>query len=325
MALGQAQPWEGPSAMGNLYRLALGKSTTGAALQQPGQATQGRRQLAMAPPGQPSSQYAPGALSYAPGAPQQMQGAAQGLPATGIQQQLASLSQFYNQVQGANIQGLGNIGFNPYQFQQQQALAGGGVSAPGTGGTQMRAGQVNIQQLARQLAQQYGLPMGRGELVDPSGNFLVTPEQLSAASGGQETMGMAAAKMNYIAQAIANEQNRQQQTKGISAVSAGLGLVQQRGRGSLAALQSGMYESIADLYANQEYEAADFSYFIEEERFRMQMELQRRAEELAKKKARSGMIGGAIMGGIGLLTGNVGLAVGGLGQAFGSAGGTGWF
>jgi hypothetical protein len=179
--------------------------------------------------------------------------------------------------------------------------------------------------MARNLAQNYGLAIGRGRLVDDQGNLLMTPEQLANASGGADTLGTAAAKMNFISQAIAKKQNEMQQQKGIAAIQTGLGQVQSRGRGSLAAMQSGFYQDLADLYSNQQYEAADFSYWIQKEQLDMQSELQRRAEKLAKKQARGQFIGGLALGTAGLFTGNFALAAGGYGQAAGSAGGTGWF
>lgn len=243
-------------------------------------------------------------------------GVASGLPPTGLQQQIASLQQFYSAAQGQGVNAYGA---------PQQALPGGGV-APGAQPNTTLPGQTNIQQLARSLATTYGLQFGRGELVDPSGNFMVTPEQLAAASGGSMTQGQAAAKMNYIAQAITNEQNKQQQAKGIAALSQGLGQVQSRARGSLAALTSGFYQDIADMYSNQEYQAADFSFYIEEERLRIQQEIQRKAEKRAKRGGIGGAIG-SIAGGIGgfLLGGPAGAVVGsqlggGVGQAAGS-----WF
>ncbi len=257
----------------------------------------------MAPP--------PGQGQQQPGQQQPQQPGQGGLPPTGIQQQMASLQGFYGQVQAAQAGGQ-HIGFNPYQMQQQQGIAGGGAGGGGQvgqamsgvggqggmgGGMMGGSGQVNIQQLARNLASRYGLSMGRGELVDPQGNFLMTPEQLSAASGGQTTMGMAAAKMNYIAQAVSAEQNRQQQRLGRAAIGTGLGLVQSRGRGSAAAMQSGFYQDLADLYSNEEYEAADFSYFIEEERFRIANELERRKQEAEKKGGIGGALG-SILGGV---------------------------
>lgn len=233
-----------------------------------------------------------------------------GLPQTGMQQGLASLQQFYQQAQGAGAgQGVGQP--------QQAALPGIPSAQPAAPG-----GQVNIQQMARQLATRYGLPMGRGELIDPQGNFQVTPEQVAAASGGSETMGMAAQKMNYISQAVAAEQNRQQQRQGVAAISAGAGLVQSRSRGSLASMQSGFYQDLADLYSNQEYEAADFSFFIEEERFQIQQELQRQAEDRAKKKARVGFIAGIAGIALAPFTGG---ATASLGGGIASAGETGWF
>jgi hypothetical protein len=90
-------------------------------------------------------------------------------------------------------------------------------------------------------------------------------------------------------------------------------------------MQSGFYQDLADLYSNQQYEAADFSYWIQKEQLDMQSELQRRAEKLAKKQARGQFIGGLALGTAGLFTGNFALAAGGYGQAAGSAGGTGWF
>lgn len=279
------------------------------------------------PPGQQQQQ------PQQPGQQQPQQPGAGGLPPTGIQQQLSSLQGFYSQAQAQGV--------NPGQMQPQQQLAGGGgggggqVGTPmsgvggqgGMGGGQVGAGgQINIQQLAKNLAGRYGLSMGRGELVDPSGNFLMTPEQLSAASGGSMTMGMASAKMNYISQAVASEQNRQQQRLGRAAIGTGLGLVQSRGRGSAAAMQSGFYQDLADLYSNEEYEAADFSFFIEEERFQIAREIERKREKEAKKGAIGGAIGSVVGGLAGAFFGGgagagVGSSLGGgLGEAVG-----GWF
>ena len=252
----------------------------------------------------------------------QQPGGMQGLPQTGLQAQLQSLQSFYQQA--AQTPG---GGVSPQAAIQQGPLVGqaAGAATGTAAGGRTQAGQVNIQQLAKSLAQSYGLPMGRGELIDPSGNWLVTPEQLAAASGGQESMGMAAAKMNYISQAIANAQNQQQQQKGIAALQTGLGLVQSRERGSLAAMQSGFYEGLADLYANQEHEAADFTYFIEEERFRIEQEMRRKAEKRAKKKGILGAVAGIGMAIGGFATGNIGLGVQGVSTFTGGAGEAGWF
>ena len=248
---------------------------------------------------------------------------AQGLPPTGLQQQLASLNQFYGQVQNARSPGMlgGAIGFNPRQQQFAAAQAAGGgelEQSPEIGSTSLDA-------MARNLAQRYGMPIGRGRIVDDMGNFLMTPQQIADASGGSTTLGEAAAQMNYIGQAIARQQNEQQQQKGIAALQTGMGLVQSRGRGSMAAMMSGYYQDIADMYANQEYEAADFSYYIQKEQLDIQQELQRRAEKLAKKQARGQFAAGIGLTLTGIFSGNLAAAGQGIAMAGGSAGSTGWF
>lgn len=272
------------------------------------QGRRGARANAYAVPAQQQGQQpAPG--MQAQQAPQQGQ-QAQGLPPTGIQQQLASLNEMYSKVRG-----ISQIGFDPraMQFNQAQQMQGQGALQ----GQQM-GGATSLDQLARSLAQSYGLAIGRGRLVDDEGNLLMTPDQLANASGGAETLGSAAVKLQYISQAIAKRQNEQQQQKGIAAIQTGLGQVQSRGRGSLAAMQSGYYQDLADLYANQEYEAADFSYFVQKEQLDIQQQLQRRAEKLARRQARAGVFMGVAM----MATGNY---LGGAAMIGGSVGGTGWF
>jgi hypothetical protein len=264
---------------------------------------------------QPQQQMGGMGAPSAMGATQQPAG--QGLPPTGLQQQLNSLNQTYSQVGG--MRGIG------YDVRGQQAQQAQGMQGQGQLQGQQMMGSTSLDSMARNLAQNYGLAIGRGRLVDDQGNLLMTPEQLANASGGADTLGTAAAKMNFISQAIAKKQNEMQQQKGIAAIQTGLGQVQSRGRGSLAAMQSGFYQDLADLYSNQQYEAADFSYWIQKEQLDMQSELQRRAEKLAKKQARGQFIGGLALGTAGLFTGNFALAAGGYGQAAGSAGGTGWF
>ena len=117
----------------------------------------------------------------------------------------------------------------------------------------------------------------------------------------------------------------QQQQKGIAALQTGLGLVQSNARGSLATMQSGMYQDLADMYSNQEYAGTDFSYFIQKEQTDIARDLMRRQEKLAKKQSRAGMFGGIAMGIAGFATGNPMMGIAGIGQAFGSASGTGWF
>jgi len=257
-------------------------------------------------PGQPQQQQAQGA--------QQQQ---QGLPPTGLQQQLASLNSFYQQVGQAG----GGMGFNVQQQQFGQAqAAGGGELPPDTG-----FGSSSLDQMARNLAQRYGMPIGQGRLVDQYGNFMMNPQQMADASGGTMTTGTAAAQMNYIAQALARKQNEDQQQKGIATMQAGLGLVQSRGRGSMAGMMSGYYEGIADLYANQEYEAYDFSYYIQKEQMDIANEMQRRQERAQKKAGRGQMFAGIGLTVAGILSGNVGLIGMGAGNTVGGAATSGWF
>lgn len=235
----------------------------------------------------------------------------QPLPATGLQSQLASLNQMYAAAEQAPY------GVNAAQMQFNQGQEALPAQSPSQGSTSLNA-------LAQKLASQYGLQIGRGDLVDEGGNFMMTPDQIAAASGGSETMGTAAAKMNLISEAIANQQTQQAQQQAQTTMQTGLGLVQSRGRGSLAAMQSGMYEGLANLYASQDYEAADFSYFIQKEQQDIQMEIMRRQEKAAKKRGRAAMV----MGGIGLIaapfTGGatLGMAAQGLSEGYATSG---WF
>jgi hypothetical protein len=265
------------------------------------------------PPGQ-QQQQAPAA--------QQSQ---QGLPPTGLQQQMNSLNQFYQGVQNAGhgTKGFGGVGFNvrQQQFSTAQLQPDQGALDQGTG----EIGSSSIDQMARNLAQRYGMPIGRGRLVDDQGNFLMTPQQMADASGGSVTLGEAAAQMNYIGQAISRRQNEEQQQKGIAALQAGMGQVQSRGRGSLASMMSGYYEGIADLYANQEYEAADFSYYIQKEQLDIQRELQRRAEKLQKKQGQNQAFMGAGLTIAGIFTGNYAMAAGGATMAYGGGSQAGWW
>jgi len=216
--------------------------------------------------------------------PQQTSG---GLPPTGIQQQLASLQQMYSQV--GQMAGIG-YNVNQQQFGQSQQMQGQGAMQ-----SQQTGGSTSLDQLARSLAQNYGLAIGRGNMVDQHGNMLMTPDQIANASGGSETLGSAAVKMQYIHQAVRSYQNEQAQKQGIASIQAGLGQVQSRGRGSLAAMQSGMYQDLADLYSNKQYEAADFSYWVQKEQLDIAANLQRRQEKLAKRQGYMGMIAGVGM------------------------------
>lgn len=267
--------------------------------------------------GTPQNKMQPGAGGQAPAVPQAPAAGSPpqggGLPPTGLMQQEEQIQQFYEGVQQSYA------GFDPRGEQYKQL--GNQEWQP----QEMAKGSTSLDQMARSFAQQYRLPIGRGRLVDEYGNFLVTPEEMAASSGGAVTTGEAAAKMNYISQAITRKQNADQQQMGRAAIETGMGLVQSRGRGSLAAMQSGFYQDLADLYSNEEYEAADFSYFIQQEQLNVAADLQRRQEKLFKEQSRQQFIIGAIQTILGAATGNVGTAVAGAGTAAASAEGTGWF
>lgn len=275
---------------------------------------------AVPPPQAPGQSQQQSPAQQAPAAQQQQQG----LPPTGLQQQLQSLNSYYSQVQqaGQGSKGFGGVGFNVRQQQFGTAQAQEDQGALQDDG---ELGSSSLDAMARNLAQRYGMPIGRGRLVDEYGNFLVTPQQMADASGGAVTMGEAAAQMNYISSAIARRQNEEQQQKGIAAIQTGLGQVQSRGRGSLASMMSGYYQDMADLYSNQEYEAADFSYYIQREQLDIQQELQRRQEKLAKKQGQAQFFTGVGLTVAGIFTGNVALAGAGASMAYGGGTQAGWF
>lgn len=253
------------------------------------------------------------------------------LPPTGVQRQAASRQIGAGAaVNPANPQpGAGGQAPGQQQGQvpgaPQSPAAGATLGATSPSAPPATRGQTSLKTLADQLARQYGIPLGQNGLVDEQGNFQATPDQIAQQSGGAITMGAAAARMNLIADAIQRRQQEQQTAKGVAALQSGLGLVQSRGRGSLAAMQSGFYQGLAQMYQSQQYEAADFSYFIQKEQLDMQMDMIRRAERLQKKKSRFGTIAGIGLGIAGIATGNPALAMGGFSSAAGNAGGTGWF
>lgn len=169
-----------------------------------------------------------------------------GLPPTGLQQQSTSLNQQYQQ---------GRMAL------QSQTLGPAG----GQAGQKGQFGQTSLSQMAQQLAQSYGLDVSRGSMVDAQGNFQFTPDQLA---NDKLSQGDVAARMNYIAQAINDRKIEQQQGKATAALQTGLGQVQSRGRGSLAAMQSGFYQSMAQVYTDPNLlpEQADFSYWIQKDK-----------------------------------------------------------
>lgn len=248
----------------------------------------------------------------------------QGLPPTGLQQQMNSLNQLYQQVGQAR----GGFNVQQQQFQQgQQRMGGMGLQGPTESEPELPMGSSSLDQIARNLATRYGLPIGRGRLVDDAGNFLYTPQQLADASGGTLTMGGAAAQMNYISQALNQRRIEQQQQKGIAALQTGLGQVQSRARGSMAGMMSGYYQSLAQIYTDPNLlpEQQDFSYYIQKEQMDIQNEIQRRQEKMAKKRGRGQFFAGLGLTIAGLATGNAALITQGAGTAAGGAAESGWF
>lgn len=259
-----------------------------------------------------------------------------GLPPTGLQQQLASMQQQYQAYSQARVAGLGAIGVDVNAgARNNQASLRGGATRQQPGATQQATqtpgappapmGTTSLQALAQRLASSYGLSVGRDQIVDAAGNFNFTPDQIAKASGGADTMGTAAAKMNYIASAIQRQQNQQNLQKSEAALQAGLGVTSQRSRGSMVEQQQQFYQGLASLYQNQEYEAADFSYFIQKEKQDIEAEMLRKAEKLAKKKARTGFWTGVAIAGLGVATGNYWMAAQGASQAGATGGETGYF
>lgn len=252
----------------------------------------------------------------------------QGLPPTGLQQQLGSLQNTYNAVRNARLgqMGMGGqhdaiIGYDVREDQFRKSQLDGQTSLQ----AQDAGASTSLDALARNLATQYGLPIGRGRIVDESGNMLMTPDQLAEASGGNLTLGESAAKLGYISQAVTRRQNEQQQKKGLAAIQSGMGQIQSNARGSLAAIQSGMYQDMADLYANQEYEAADFSYFIQKEQDDIKLALEHRARKELRGQARQTFVTGLAESIVHAYSGNWVGAIGGLTKAGATAESTGWF
>ena len=169
-----------------------------------------------------------------------------GLPPTALQQQASSLNEQYQQGQQA--------------FQASLGPAGG-VAQEQRG----QLGQTSLSQMAEQMAKSYGLDISRGSVVDEQGNFQQTPDQLATAD---LSSGDVAARMNYISQAINDQKVRQQQNKATAALQAGLSQVQSRGRGSLAAMQSGFYQSMAQVYTDPNLlpEQQDYSFWIQKDK-----------------------------------------------------------
>jgi len=188
------------------------------------------------------------------------------LPPTALQMQMSAMTQGQQRQQGAGMQAYG------------AGMTTGGPSfinpmgRSSTAGRQYDTARLGIRDMAEQLARNYGINFAEGTLVDPQGNFRQNPEQLAALQGGAGAQGMdmasIAESMNYVADAINQRQLEQQQNKAGAALQTGLGLVQERGRGSLAAMQSNFFQSMAAVYTDPNLlpDQADFSYWIARDR-----------------------------------------------------------
>jgi hypothetical protein len=258
-----------------------------------------------------------------------------GLPQTGLDAQLATLRARYAQVAGG-VPGqssylTGRTQPVTYDYVGDQARAASQnafLQQRAFEGDEQGRGGSSLNNMAQSLARNYGLPVGRGaQLVDENGNWLYTPQQIAEMSQGKETIGTAAAKMQYIENALTEETNRDQQARGRSAIVAGMQQLQGRSRGSLAQMQSGFYQDLASLYSNEQYTSEDFSYWIQREQELIQQEQARRLRKQQRKQ-------GAIMAGVGVVllvasvaAGPAGLATGGLGVAQIAQGGSqaGWW
>ncbi len=238
-----------------------------------------------------NTQGMPPAGSIPPGQVQMPTAGTRTLPATGLQQQAAAIA--------GNNQGLQQAN------QQQGMLPRANLTRPG---------QTNLNDLAENLARNYGIQLGATPLVDEQGNFNRMPV------GGQEAVGF-----QFISQALADEKNRRQNQKAEAALQTGLGQVQKRGRGSLASMQSGMFEALADQYASQQTKAADFSYFVQKEQLEKAEQLIARQERLAKKMGKRAMVGGIIGAAAGFMIGGPVGAAAGYSIGSGVGGGSSYF
>ena len=224
---------------------------------------------------QPPSSIQQGAeqAGQQPGASPSM-GQVPGLPPTALSMQMQSLNDEYSRAQGGQ-QAMG--------AQMQPEGTGGPLTFDGFNKPQgADYARSSLQDMAERLAKGYGLQFGRGTLVDQYGQFQQTPDQLSA--GGD--MAGTAMSMNLVAQAVNERRIEQQQNKATAALQTGAGLLQSRGQGSIAAIQSGFYQRMADTYSNPNLlpEQQDFSFWIQE----AQME-----RELANAAAGDGAGAGA--------------------------------
>jgi len=188
-----------------------------------------------------------------------------GLPPTALSMQMQSMNDQYQQAQQAAQS----------KFVGPIPGSAGPVPLDTATPDPQQFGQSSLRDMAEKMATQYGLDFSRGSLVDEEGNFQMTPDQLAAGGDLSDT----AANMNRIAQAINDQRVQMQQDKATAALQAGAGLLQKRGRGSLAALQSNFYQAMAANYTNPNLlpEQQDFSYWIQKDQME-EAELDREQE-----------------------------------------------
>lgn len=217
-----------------------------------------------------------------------------GLPPTGLRMQMQTLNDEIDQrrqeEEGGGMQTMGATLGPPLMLQPDPATSLGPTPIDPQGPSDRGVAQSSLRDLAEQMARGYGLNFSGGSLVDDQGNFMMTPDQLTAMQGEAGDLGDTAANMNRIAQAINDQKTQMQQDKATAALQAGAGLLQKRGRGSLAALQSGFYQSMAAVYTDPNLlpEQQDFSFWIQKE------QMDEAADQRLREDAGGG---GAIAGG----------------------------
>lgn len=220
------------------------------------------------------------------------------------------------QVQSRRLQAQrGMVASVGQQLQQGEAQFGiaSGRAAPGAQQAQPGGASPtsSVNNMALQLARSYGLPIGSsGQMVDQYGNITYQPQS-------EDEM----IKLQMVSDAIYNRQVQESHARGVAAQTAGMGLVRQRGRGSLALMQSGMYQNLASLYANQEFQQADYTLMIQSEQLKRAERIQAERAREAKKSRLGGSIGSIIGGAAGLIIGGPagGMIGTGLGGEVGSS------
>ncbi len=155
-----------------------------------------------------------------------------------------------------------------------------GGGAPGGGGPMGLPGTTSIKETGDYLARLYGLDMGGQGMVDEGGSFLRTPRDADEA-----------AKFNLISQRLADEQQKQSESKALASLQGEMGLLSRGGRGSLATIQAGTLREQARLYSEQQFTPTDFGYWIAKEFATKQENLAKYIARQQKKAAKYQMYG----------------------------------